>query len=112
MAEHVLGTVLTFGMALGLAGCATSHGVPQVQEVGPGTYSIQIARGSTHLISSTDKNTIDEAVDKAGEYCHAKGQKLSVTSAPGNTIVFHCIPDDSKSADKDKSDAATKQAPP
>jgi hypothetical protein len=112
VAEHVLGTVLTFGMALGLACCATSHSAPQVQEVGPGTYSIQIARGSTHLISSTDKNTIDEAVDKAGEYCHAKGQKLSVTSAPGNSIVFHCIPDDSKTADKDKSDAATKQAPP
>jgi hypothetical protein len=112
VAEHVLGTVLTFGMALGLAGCATSHGVPQVQEVGPGAYSIQIARGSTHLISSADKNTINEAVDKAGEYCHAKGQKLSVTSAPGSSIVFHCIPDDSKSADKDKSDAATKQAPP
>ena len=99
-------------MALGLAGCATSHGVPQVQEVGPGTYSIQIARGSTHLLSSTDKNTSDEAVDKAGEYCHAKGQKLSVTSAVGNSIVFHCVPDDSKSADKDKSDATTKPAPP
>jgi hypothetical protein len=42
--------VLTFGMALGLAGCATSHGVPQMQEVGPGTYSIQIARGTRSLV--------------------------------------------------------------
>jgi hypothetical protein len=112
MAEHVLRTVLTIGMALGLAGCATSHQVPQVQEVEPGTYSIQIVHSSTHLLSSTDKNTSDEAVDKAGEYCHAKGQKLSVMSAPGNSIVFHCVRDDSKSADKDKSDAATKLVPP
>jgi putative hemolysin len=110
--EHVLRTVLILGIALGLTCCATSRGAQQVQEVEPGTYSIGINRGSTTLFSSSDKNTIDEAVDKAGEYCHSKGQKLSVKTAAGSSLVFHCVPDDSKSADKDGGGAATKPAPP
>ena len=75
------------------AGCATSSRVPQqVQEVEPGTYSIGINRSSKTLLSSTDKGTIGEAVDKAGEYCHSKGQNLSVKTAAGNNIVFTCVP--------------------
>ena len=110
--NHVLRTVLILGIALVLACCATSRGAQQVQKVEPGTYSIGINRGSTTLLSSSDTNTIDEAVDKAGEYCHSKGQKLSVKTAAGTSIVFHCVPDDSKSTDKDGGGAATKPAPP
>ena len=112
MPEHVLRTVLILGIALGLACCATSRGAQQVQKVEPGTYSIGINRGSTTLLSSSDTNTIDEAVDKAGEYCHSKVQKLSVKTAADTSIVFHCVPDDSKSTDKDGGGAATKPAPP
>ena len=104
--------MLILGIALGLACCATSRGAQQVQKVEPGTYSIGINRGSTTLLSSSDTNTIDEAVDKAGEYCHSKVQKLSVKTAADTSIVFHCVPDDSKSTDKDGGGAATKPAPP
>ena len=30
-------------------------------------------------------------VDKAGEYCHAKGQKLSNARAVDNRITFQCV---------------------
>jgi hypothetical protein len=57
------------------AGCATSsRGPQQVQEVEPGTYSIGINRSSKTLLSSTDKATIGEAVDKAGESIHARAE--------------------------------------
>ena len=36
---------------------------------------------------------MDTVVDKAGQYCHAKGEKLLVTSAVGNTINFQCLAD-------------------
>jgi hypothetical protein len=36
---------------------------------------------------------MDAAVDKAGQYCHAKGEKLLVTTAVGNTINFRCLSD-------------------
>ena len=36
---------------------------------------------------------MDTVVDKAGQYCHAKGEKLLVTSAMGNTINFQCLAD-------------------
>jgi hypothetical protein len=75
------------------AGCATSsRGPQQVQEIEPGTYSIGIERSSKTLLSSTDKSTIEEAVDKAGEYCHSKGQNLSVKTTAGSNIVFTCVP--------------------
>ena len=60
---------------------------------------------------SSDTNTIDEAVDKAGEYCHSKVQKLSVKTAADTSIVFHCVPDDFKLTDKDGGGAATKRRP-
>ena len=41
--------------------------------------------------SSQDKKAMDTAVDKARQYCHAKGEKLLVTSAVGNTINFQCL---------------------
>jgi putative hemolysin len=110
--DHVLRTVLILGIALGLACCATSHDAQQVQEVEPGTYSIGINRGTTTLLSSTDTDTIDEAVDRAGEYCHSKGQKLSVNTTAGSSLVFHCVADDSKSTDKNGSGGGTKPAAP
>ena len=68
------------------AGCATSsRGPQQVQEVEPGTYSIGINRSSKTLLSSTDKGTIGEAVDKAGEYCHSKGRNLQSRRPPAIT---------------------------
>jgi hypothetical protein len=30
-------------------------------------------------------------VDKAGEHCHAKGQKLSNARAVDNRIIFRCV---------------------
>jgi hypothetical protein len=92
----------TFGFAVGVAclaaGCATSsRSQPQqVEEVQPGTYNIGVNRSSKTLFSSNDKVPIDEAVDKAGEYCHSKGQNLLVKAAAGNSIVFQCVQGDPK----------------
>ena len=95
-------TMFAFGFAAGLAcfaaGCATSsRSQPQqVKEIEPGTYSVEVNRSDKTLFSSNDKNTIDEAVDKAGEFCHSKGQNLSVKTAVGNSIVFACVQGDPK----------------
>ena len=84
------------------SGCATSsrnqpqHVAQHVEEIQPGTYSIGINRSSKTLFSSNDKVTIDEAVDKAGDYCHSKGQNLLVKTAVANSIVFQCVPGDQK----------------
>jgi hypothetical protein len=80
------------------SGCATSsRNQPQhVEEIQPGTYSIGINRSGKTLFSSNDKVTIDEAVDKAGDYCHSKGQNLLVKTAVANSIVFQCVPGDQK----------------
>jgi hypothetical protein len=64
----------------GLAGCA-SNPVSQVQEIGPGVYSISYAAKSD-----------TEAIRKAGAHCHAKGQKLSVLHEGGDyEIQFRCV---------------------
>jgi hypothetical protein len=34
---------------------------------------------------------ISTAVDKAGEFCHAKGQKFMVKSVVGSSVVFRCV---------------------
>jgi len=95
-------TLSALGFAAGIAcfaaGCATSsRSQPQqVKEIEPGTYSVGVNRSDKTLFASNDKNTIDEAVDKAGEYCHSKGQNLSVKTAAGNSIVFACVQGDPK----------------
>ncbi|MGZ5916232.1 MAG: hypothetical protein ACXWJ4_02740 [Methyloceanibacter sp.] len=71
------------------AGCATNS-VGEVQEVGPGTYSIGVSRGSYVLSQGAEE--MKEAVNKAGEYCHSKGQKLIITPNTGNNVTFHCVP--------------------
>ncbi len=76
-----------------LDGCASAT-VGQVQEAQaePGTYTIGVSRGSG-LVSDTNK-ALSAAVDKAGAYCHAKGQKLQLKNAVGSNIVFRCVPGD------------------
>jgi hypothetical protein len=69
-------------------GCATTS-AGQVQEVSPGIYSV----GITRTYGITDKTkALEAAVTKAGEYCHAKGQKLLVTPSPESqsTLMFRC----------------------
>ena len=69
-------------------GCATTS-VGQVREVAPGIYSVGVS--NTYGVSDKTK-ALNAAVEKAGEYCHAKGQKLSITPSPGrgNDITFRC----------------------
>ena len=71
------------------AGCATTTG-GQVQEVEPGTYSIGVV-GSGYILTQ-GAEAIKEAVSKAGEYCHAKGQKLLVLpNSASNEVRFRCV---------------------
>ncbi|MGH6824970.1 hypothetical protein [Methyloceanibacter sp.] len=75
------------GVAAFLGGCAKAS-VGNVQEVEAGTYSIGISRASG---IATDMNkALSTAVDKAGDFCHAKGQKFMLKSAVGSTVVFRC----------------------
>jgi hypothetical protein len=71
-----------------LAGCATTSSTPvgQVQEVEPGTYKVGIA----HTVRSGHEME-DNAVSQAGQYCHAKGQKLVIVpSKESGVAVFRC----------------------
>ena len=79
--------VATCLMALAM-GCATTTAPGQVQETELGTYSIRIGR--TTGIAQGNKATND-AIDKAGEYCHSKGQKLVVVQNPSQSLItFRC----------------------
>ncbi len=69
-----------------LAGCATTT-IGQVQDLGGGTYSISYPRTYT-----TTNTVMSEAVGKAGDYCHAKGQALFVVPDTGNEVRFRCVP--------------------
>lgn len=86
---------IILGVAAGLVtlatDCASRGQVGQVQNVGPGTYSIGVSQSHRLGASSQDKKVMDAAIDKAGAHCHTKGQKLLVTTAVGNTITFHCL---------------------
>jgi hypothetical protein len=76
------------GAAAFLGGCAKAS-VGNVQEVEAGTYSVGVSRTSG---LATDANkALSAAVDKAGEFCHAKGQKFLLKSAVGNSVVFRCV---------------------
>jgi hypothetical protein len=66
-----------------LEGCATGSS-SQIQEIAPGILSISHAAKAE-----------DQAIEKAGEYCHAKGQKLSILHEGGEYEVrFQCVPSD------------------
>jgi hypothetical protein len=75
------------------AGCASSTSVGEVQDIGQGTYRISVGRSS---ILSHGTEASNAAVDKAGEYCHAKGQKIEVLLNPGNDVTFRCVPERSR----------------
>jgi hypothetical protein len=68
------------------AGCATTT-IGQVQELGGGTYSISYP----HTYTTSDA-AMREAVGKAGDYCHAKGQALFVVPNTGDEVRFRCVP--------------------
>ena len=76
------------GVAAFVGGCGKTT-IGKVQELDAGTYSIGISRASG---IATDMNkALSTAVDKAGEFCHAKGQKFLLKSAVGNSVVFRCV---------------------
>ena len=75
-------------LVLVLAGCATGN-VGQVKEVGSGTYKIGTgAAGNSVLIGGNDAT--NSAVEQAGQYCHAKGQKLVIVPTQGKDVTFRC----------------------
>jgi hypothetical protein len=76
------------GVAVFLGGCAKAT-IGQVQEVETGTYSIGVSK--TAGIATDANKALSAAVDKAGEFCHAKGQKFLLKSAVGSTVVFRCV---------------------
>jgi outer membrane lipoprotein-sorting protein len=76
------------GVAAFLGGCAKAS-VGNVQEVEAGTYSVGVSR--TSGIATDANKTLSAVVDKAGEFCHAKGQKFLLKSAVGNSVVFRCV---------------------
>jgi hypothetical protein len=68
------------------AGCATtSSDVGQVQEVAPGTSKIGVAHSVT-----IGHDAKDAAVRQAGQYCHAKGQKLVIVRTKERDVTFRC----------------------
>ena len=69
-------------------GC-TSGPVGEVKEVGPGTYSIGVSRALGGGLLQGDE-ALKATVDKAGEHCHAKGQKLVIVPTTGRDVVFRC----------------------
>ena len=98
-----------------LAGCATTSTTEpgQVQEVGPGTYKVGI--GHTVRVGN-DKEY--EAISLAGQYCHAKGQKLVVVPAEDkNAVTFQCgekiqVPDTATPVTQEPATAAPVQLKP
>jgi len=89
---HDMRTLFMVAFAAGAAGFFGGCGkttIGKVQELDAGTYSIGISRASG---IATDMNkALSTAVDKAGEFCHAKGQKFLLKSAVGSTVVFRCV---------------------
>ena len=79
---------LVAGAAGSLGGCGKTT-IGNVQEVETGTYSVAISR--TSGIATGTEAAIKAAVDKGGEFCHAKGQKFLLKSALGGTVVFRCV---------------------
>jgi hypothetical protein len=43
---------------------------------------------------------LKEAVNRAGEYCHAKGEKIVIVTTPdADDVRFRCIPSDEIATD-------------
>jgi hypothetical protein len=108
---------ITLGVAVCLTtfvtGCLTSGApVGQVQEVGPGIYSIGVSGSHGLGGMSREKTVLEAAVDKAGEYCHSKGQKLLITNATASVITFRCPSDDVATQKPQAPANAVKLTPP
>jgi hypothetical protein len=78
-----------------LGGCATTttstSDVGQVREVSSGTYTIPVASGAaTKSFLFQSHEATDEAVSQAGQYCHAKGQKVVIVPGGGKNVTFRC----------------------
>jgi hypothetical protein len=69
-----------------LAGCSTSSSVGKVQDLGDGTYSVGIRNASL----GDQVKASNDAVDAAGEYCHARGQKLQIVPGSDDVVKFRC----------------------
>jgi hypothetical protein len=73
-----------------LVGCATTTSdVGQVREVAAGTYKIGVSGGAGSVVFGSHETT-DAAVGQAGQYCHAKGQKLVIVPTTGRDVIFRC----------------------
>jgi hypothetical protein len=70
-----------------LGGCATTGSPDQVKELEGGVYSVTVPHSVTQ-----GYDALGSAVEKAGEYCHAKGQTLSVMPGGSREVRFRCIP--------------------
>jgi hypothetical protein len=77
-------------LTLGIVGTGCTSQVGEVKEVGPGTYSIGVSRALGGGMLQGNE-ALKATVDKAGEHCHAKGQKLSNARAVDNKIIFRCV---------------------
>ena len=89
---------MTFGVAACLAalaaGCTASPPkLDDVKEVGAGTYTIGYSAGSGIGNARNQEQAMAAAVGQAGEYCHAKDQKLLVTTTGRNSVTFRCVVD-------------------
>ena len=77
-----------------LVGCATTStsDVGQVREVAPGTYKIGVARGASSVVfgGTEAANAAIDAVEQAGQYCRARGQKLVIVPTQDRDIIFRC----------------------
>jgi hypothetical protein len=77
-------------MATLLAGCATANSdMGQVKEVEPGMYRIGVGSiGNSVLVGGNDATK--DAVEQAGQFCRAKGQKLVIVPTGGRDVNFRC----------------------
>jgi hypothetical protein len=70
-----------------LVGCSTSSSTAgHVQELGDGIYSV----GVRNATLGDETKALKEAVDAAGKYCHARGQKLQIVPDSGDDVRFRC----------------------
>jgi hypothetical protein len=80
---------LAVWIVLVLAACATTSDVGKVKEIEAGTYRIGVgAAGNSVLIAGNEAT--NAAVEQAGQYCRAKGQKLIIVPSQGRDITFRC----------------------
>ena len=81
--------VLAFVPALVACATTTTSDVGQVREVAPGTYKIGVARGASSVVFGGTEAT-NAAVDRAGQYCRAKGQKIVIVPTQDRDVTFRC----------------------